>query len=184
MSTPTELPLNSKVLCCFADQETARPYESALVNRGVSLLRARNSMHAIWLANSSVPPLAIVDVRSTESDLDLLLTRLQGTKKLSSLRVLVITDEELPESLTGQFVAISGKITPADLAARVWTTLADLDKANAENVDEFFSMLGEVSEDDFRIDESTFIRTDDAGKTISTRSTQDTRRPSRLRSSN
>ena len=178
MAKSPNLSADPRVLCCFADQETARPYESALINCDVSSLRARHGMHAYWLANSSKPRLVIVDARIANRENDFLLNRIQGNEKLAGLRVLVISDADLPATLTKQFVAIPSRIAPAELASRVSGMVDDLDQTNTQNIDDFFSMWDGVAQNEFQLSESSYIRTDHAGE-VSVRPSQDSVRKSR-----
>ncbi len=150
---------DARVLCCFADQGLARPYETALAHEGVSLLRARDGMHAYYLATSSRPCLAIVDHRDGNPKTDSLLTRIQSDESLVDMRVFVLTDEESLPSLSGQFVAISSHVSPADVASRVERMIEQLGGLSASSVDDVFSAWGESH----NVDEETtdlFLRTD------------------------
>ena len=172
---------NSRILCCFVDQESARPYESALINCGVALLRARDAMHAVSLAISSQPKLAIIEIGGEAAQVDVLLDRIQTSEHLADLRVLLITDHTLPATLSKQFAAVPRRITPADLAARVRMMVTREEQTNVQHVDEFFSMWGDVVEDEFQIDETTILRTDAAGNILSARSVPEATRASRSR---
>lgn len=170
-----------RVLCCFGNHDSARPYENALGESGISLLRARHGMHAYWLAIASNPTLAVIDARQMNLQNDFLLSRIANNEKLSQLPVLVITDESLPFS-SNRITTIGTEVSPTDLVKHVENLIDEVDRKRRQNIDEIFSHWDDApAEHEFSPDR--IIRTDAAGENVSSRPRQEAapkRQPSRM----
>lgn len=171
---------DSRVLCFFRDKTTARPFESALMDCGVSLLRARHGMHAYWLSIASQPGLVIIDARQTNQDVDVLLSRIQTNISLADIPVWVITDEKLPITASEQFTIIPGDILATDLARRVRDLIAKMDRIRQQHVDDYFSLWDDAPATQEFKPKPPHIRTDLAGDSLSLRGKKAALRTSRV----
>lgn len=160
-----------RVLCCFGNHDSARTFEHALAETGISLLRARHGMHAYWLAIASHPTLIVIDATQMDLQNDFLLSRIANNQKLTHVPVVVITDETLPFE-SSRFSTIGTQVAPSDLAKRVEKLIVEVDRQRQQNVDEIFSHWDDVpAEQEFSPDR--VIRTDAAGENVGSRPRQE-----------
>ena len=171
---------DSRVLCLFHDKTIARPFESALMDCGVSLLRARHGMHAYWLSIASEPVLMIIDARQMNPDILDLLSRVQANTRLADTAVWVIANEDLPITDSEQFAAIPGDILATNLAKRAHHLIVEKDRIQQQRVDEYFSLWDNAPATREFTPKPPYIRSDWTGDSRSKRNTHDSLRRSRV----
>ncbi len=170
--------LSARVLCCFADQSTARGYEQALTESGFLLLRARHGMHAYWLAIAAKPDLLVVDAREIDIANDYLLGRLQRNNKLAKTPILVITNQDIAtdSDVEAPLSLLAGDILPSALAARASDIVRERRHIQQQNVDAFFSDVNVDAEDFSPSSPHAIRRTDSPQQRIASRLRQETQR--------
>ncbi len=170
---------SARVLCCFADQSTARGYEQALIESGFVLLRARHEMHAYWLAIAAKPDLLVVDAREIDIANDYLLGRLQRNSKLAKTPILVITHQNIATNpdVEAPLSLLPGDILPSALALRASNIVLELRHIQQQNVDAFFSDANGDTQDFSPLSSSQAIRrTDSPQHRVASRLRQETER--------
>jgi len=170
--------LSARVLCCFADQSTARGYEQALTESGFLLLRARHGMHAYWLAIAAKPDLLVVDAREIDIANDYLLGRLQRNNKLAKTPILVITNQDIAtdSDVEAPLSLLAGDILPSALAARASDIVRERRHIQQQNVDAFFSDVNVDAQDFSSSSAHAIRRTDSPQQRIASRLRQETQR--------
>ena len=152
--TSAKIPSRGKVLCIFEEASRVRDIETAIIERGFSLLRARHGMHGYWMAITGKPDVIITDINDPELESNYLLECLNRNAKTRGIPVLAMVDAAHQKSarvscLRNASVCVTKDIDIEKLVSHV-DELAELrreqqpatEPVRVRSVDAFFSELG------------------------------------------